>query len=129
MFRLISHAICSLCIGFCMHAHAETRLAQPIPDSQSLLNDNNNLPAGEFFSAYLSSNIAERRYAQMYLLGVLDATGGISWCDYRLAKTISLEEQVYEGLKKADANQLQKRAALVITGILKDRLPCKDKRK
>jgi len=129
MLKLTRYAICSLCIGFCIHANAETRLARPIPDSQSLLIENNNLSAGDFFSAYLSSNIAERRYAQMYLLGVLDATEGITWCNYHLVKTISLEEQIYAGLKKADSSQLQKRAALVITDILKKHLSCKNKHK
>jgi hypothetical protein len=107
------------------YAHAETKLARKIPDSQSLVIENNNLSAEDFFSAFTSKNTEEKRYAQMYLLGVLDATEGISWCDYRLVKTISLEERVYEGLKKLDSNQLKKRASIVIASILKNRIPCK----
>jgi len=61
----------------------------------------------------------------MYLLGVFDATEGIAWCDYRLVKTISLEELVYEGMKKMDSTQLQKRAAFVVVNILKKNLDCK----
>src|SRR2546427_1932773 len=40
-----------------------------------------------FFSAYMSKEVPERRYAEMYLLGVLDATEGRAWCDYRHLKT------------------------------------------
>jgi len=75
----------------------------------------------------MSENITERRYAEMYLLGVLDATEGIVWCDYYQVKTISLDEIVYEGLKKTDSAQRQKRAARVIADILGKRLACKGK--
>jgi len=40
-----------------------------------------------------------------------------------------LNETIYEGLKKADPVFLQKRAALVITDILKKDLSCKAKNK
>jgi hypothetical protein len=116
-----------LFLGFHIHANAETKLMQPIPDSQSLLAGNNNFSAEDFFSAWMSKNITEKRYAEMYLLGVFDATEGIAWCNYHLVKTISLEEVVYEGLKKMDSTQLQKRASLVITNILKRNLHCKGK--
>jgi hypothetical protein len=127
MFKPIRHAIYILFLGFHIHASAETKLMQPIPDSQSLLAGNNNLSASDFFSAWMSKNITEKRYAEMYLLGVFDATEGIAWCDYRLVKTISLEEVVYENMKKLDSTQLQKRASLVITNILKKNLYCRGK--
>lgn len=99
-------------------------MLRPLPDSQSLIIENNNLSAGEFLAAFISQNMTERRYAEMYLLGVLDATEGIACCDYRHVKTISLDEAIYEGLKKADSEQMRKRASLVITDILKKDLSC-----
>jgi hypothetical protein len=129
MFKPAFFLLFSLYLAIPIHAHAETKLLRPLPDSQSLIIENNNLTAGDFFAAYMSKNMVERRYAEMYLLGVLDATEGIAWCDYHLVKTISLDEEVFEGMKKADSNQLRKRASLVITDILKKRLSCKDKHK
>lgn len=126
MFKPALFLLFSLCLGIPIHAHAETKLLRPLPDSQSLIIENNNLTAGEFFAAYMSKNMVERRYAEMYLLGVLDATEGIAWCDYYHIKTISLNEAVYEGLRKADSTRLRKRAALVITDILKKDLSCKN---
>lgn len=117
----------SLCLGAPLHTLANTKLARPLPDAQSLVIENNNLSAGEFLDAFVSNNMAERRYAEMYLLGVLDATEGIAWCDYYHIKTISLNEAVYDGLKKANSTQLRKRAALVITDILKQNHSCKEK--
>jgi hypothetical protein len=129
MFKSTCCLLLSLCLAIPIHAHAETKLLRPLPDSQSLIIENNNLTAGEFFAAFMSKNMVERRYAEMYLLGVLDATEGIAWCDYYHIKTISLNEAVYEGLKKADSSMLRKRAALVITNILKEDLSCKNKPK
>jgi hypothetical protein len=118
-----------LFLGISVHVYAETKLLRPLPDSQSLIIENNNLTTAEFFAAFMSKNIIEKRYAEMYLLGVLDATEGTVWCDYYHIKTISLNETIYEGLKKADPVFLQKRAALVITDILKKDLSCKAKNK
>jgi len=129
MFKSAGCLLLSLCLANPIHAHAETKLLRPLPDSQSLIIENNNLTAAEFFTAFMSKNMVERRYAEMYLLGVLDATEGIAWCDYHHVKTISLDEEVFEGMKKADSTQLGKRAAFVITDILKKRLSCKDKHK
>lgn len=129
MFKLARILLVLSCHGVPVHANAETKLLQPLPDSQSLIVENNNMTAGEFFAAYMSRNMVERRYAEMYLLGVLDATEGVAWCDYSQIKTISLNEVVYEGLKKTDSAQLRKRAAFVITDILKKDLSCTDKRK
>ncbi|WP_374328434.1 Rap1a/Tai family immunity protein [Azonexus sp.] len=129
MFKSARPLLFALCLGVPLHPLAETRLAQPLPDSQSLVIENNNLSASDFFAAFMSKNMMERRYAQMYLVGVLDATEGNAWCDYHRIKTISLNEAVYEGLKNAEASQLRKRAALVITDILKKDFSCKEKHK
>lgn len=115
------------CLGITLGASAESQLARPIADTQRLIIENNNLSAEAFFSAYMSKNLTERRYAEMYLLGVLDATEGRAWCDYQRFKTITLGEVIYSGFKKADAKQLSARAAYVITDILSQHFPCKGK--
>lgn len=46
--------IFTLTLGVFPHANAETRLARPVPDSQRLIIENNNLSADTFFTAYMS---------------------------------------------------------------------------
>ena len=126
MFKLAHSITFLLGISLFVNADAQTtKLTSPIPDSQSLIISNNNLLAQDFFSAYMSQNLTERRYAEMYLLGVLDATEGTVWCDYYHIKTISLDEIIYSSFKEIDEKQMKKRASLVITDILKKRLSCK----
>ncbi len=103
---------------------AETKLAQPIPDSQNIFFNNANLSADVFFAAYTSKNVIERRYAQMYLLGVVDAIEGVSFCGYNVLKTITINEVVYEGFKRLSPEQLNKRASSVIQDILSENTGC-----
>jgi hypothetical protein len=121
--------IFTLILGVFPHANAETRLARPVPDSQRLTIENNNLSADTFFTAYMSKNLMERRYAEMYLLGVLDATEGRVWCDYQHFKTITLAEVLHSGLSKLDLKQRESRAAHVISDILEREFPCKGGKK
>ncbi|MCB4789978.1 hypothetical protein LGR64_27150 [Delftia sp. Lp-1] len=121
--------ISTLILGVFPHANAETRLARPVPDSQRLIIENNNLSADTFFTAYMSKNLMERRYAEMYLLGVLDATEGRVWCDYQHFKTITLAEVLHSGLSKLDLKQRESRAAHVISDILGKEFPCKGGKK
>ncbi|WP_202757713.1 Rap1a/Tai family immunity protein [Delftia acidovorans] len=111
-------------LGRSVCAHADTRLTRPTADSQRLIIENNNLTAQAFFSAYMSKEVPERRYAEMYLLGVLDATEGRAWCDYRHLKTITLAEVLHSSLRSMDARQRATRAAHVITDILAKQFPC-----
>jgi hypothetical protein len=109
-------------------AQAETRLFAPIHESQSLIIENNNLSAADFHSAYLSKNLAERRYAEMYLLGVLDSSEGVDWCSYRSIKTITIDEVVFTGFKRLDASKMELRASAVIKEILSNSFPCKGRK-
>jgi hypothetical protein len=102
-----------------------TRPAAPISESQSLIIENSNLSGKELLTALTSANLSERRHAEMYLLGVLDATEQIAWCDYKKLKTITLDEAVYTGLKKLSEEELGKRASTLVAGILHKRFPCK----
>lgn len=105
-------------------ASAKTRLFEPIHDSQSLIIENNNLTAADFYAAYLSKQVQQRRYAEMYLLGVMDASEGIDWCSYRTVKTITVDEAIFTGLKRLDPGKMKLRAATVIREILADKFGC-----
>lgn len=103
----------------------EPLLAKKLPDSQRAFIDGAiELPAEKFFSAYTSKNIADRRYAEVYLLGALEATEGISWCSYRRFKTGTIAESIFEGFKKLNEIEKNKRAAKVIISILSRDFPC-----
>jgi hypothetical protein len=82
------------------------------------------LTAKKFLKSYMSSCADEERSADLYLLGVLDATEGKSWCDYRAFKSGSLREFIFEKLKKLDGDRLNERASKVIEDILSQAFPC-----
>lgn len=77
-----------------------------------------NLTAKQFFKSYTSNHADERRSAELYLLGVMDATEGKSWCDYRTFKPDTLRGRIFEGFKKLDGRRLNERASKVIEDIL-----------
>ena len=90
--------------------------------------DSVNLSAEHFFQSYMSNDANERRHAELYLLGVMDATEGKSWCDYRTFKTATLRERIFEEFKKLDDGLLNRRASNVIEDILSRRYPCDRKK-
>lgn len=98
--------------------------AKPLPPNQSIIFENTNLKANDYFNALMSSSIEERRYAELYFLGVLDATEGNVWCDYKTYKTITIDERVFVNLKKLSKQELEGRAATVIKNILSREFPC-----
>lgn len=105
------------------------RFTKVLPPTQRVFIENTNLSAQQFFSAYMSKSVEERRYAELYLLGVLDSTEGVFWCDYRTYKTTSIGEGIFLGLKNLEKSKENLRAAYVITEILKKEFPCKGKGK
>ena len=89
--------------------------------------DSIDLTARRFFEFYMSKDADQRENARLYLLGVMDATEGKSWCDYRAFKTITLREDIYEGfnkLKKLESHRLNERASKVIEDILSQLNSC-----
>ena len=86
--------------------------------------DSVNLTAQHFFKSYMSNSADERKNSELYLLGVMDATEGKSWCDYRTFKTITLRERIFEEFKKLGSRQFNERASKVIGDILSRRYPC-----
>ena len=97
---------------------------KPLPPNQSIMFENTNLKASDYFNALMSSSIEERRYAELYFLGVLDATEGSVWCDYKTYKTITIDERVFVNLKKLSKQEFEGRAATVIKNILSREFPC-----
>lgn len=96
-----------------------------IPKSDTQITINSvNLTAEKFFKSYMSDSADERKKAELYLLGVMDATEGKSWCDYSSFKTITLRERIYENFKRLNGHQLNKRASEIIEHILSSRYPC-----
>lgn len=95
-----------------------------LPDNQSIIYENVNLSASDYFKALISDAIEKRRYAELYLLGVLDATEGTIWCDYKTFKTITIDEVLFTNFKKLTDNELNDRASSVIKKILSKEFPC-----
>ena len=93
-------------------------------ESGQITVDDVNLTAQHFFKSFMNDAPDERKNAELYLLGVMDATEGKSWCDYRTFKTITLRERIFEAFKKLDSGQFNERASKVIENILSQRYPC-----
>lgn len=87
--------------------------------------DSVNLSGKDFFRSYMSRIPEERATAELYLLGVMDATEGGLWCDYRTFKTITLRERVFLEFKEMDVAKLNERASKIVEEILSRRYPCK----
>ncbi len=94
--------------------------------AQPIFIDSNNLTFEEFLTAYRSSSPQERRYAEMYFLGVLDFTEGLYWCSYRKFKSGTIAEWIEPKFDKVDEKTKAKRAATVIGAMLKNEFPCKE---
>lgn len=95
-----------------------------IISAQKITVDSVDLSARNFFDAYTSKSPEERKDAALYLLGVMDATEGRSWCNYTTFKSVTLRERIYLNFKKLESNKLNERASKVIEEILSQRYPC-----
>ncbi|EOV8480598.1 Rap1a/Tai family immunity protein [Klebsiella aerogenes] len=104
-------------------------VVQAADDSANLLRDPNQLSrndvrlSGEkFLQAWLAQdNTQQQLKANMYLLGVMDATEGKAW----QALPGSLRESVYGYFKKLPDERIKQPAAMLITEALAKELPCK----
>ncbi|WP_051916589.1 MULTISPECIES: Rap1a/Tai family immunity protein [unclassified Serratia (in: enterobacteria)] len=92
---------------------------------QHLTPDNVNLKGEDFFKLYRGTNQQEKEKAQLYLLGVLDATEGKVWCQYSQLQIITLQEFVFEYFKKLPQEQLKLRASDLIEAAMVKDFPCK----
>lgn len=118
--------VVSLSILIVILAYADTVVAA---EKQKLMPDSVNLLTKDFYAAYSSKSAEERKHAELFLLGVMDATEGKSWCDYKTYKTTTIRQMVYISLKKQPDMQAVERAANVIERILSERFPCENGRK
>ncbi|WP_416260199.1 Rap1a/Tai family immunity protein [Gibbsiella quercinecans] len=97
-----------------------------IRDQRFLWQENVNLTGDKFLQAWGStSNEQERLKADMYLMGVLDATEGKNWCNYQRLKTITLQEIIYSYFKKPPQARLNERAAKLIEEAITQHHSCK----
>jgi len=79
-----------------------------------------------FLIPYKSNGMEERSTAYAFLLGVVDATEGKTWCGYYRFKSITVREVVYSDLRDIDPSRYDERAAYVVSRIIENRLPlCK----
>lgn len=121
--KAIALTFSTLLVSFCIHA--ETNLTKPLHESQSLIIENSDFSVASFQAAALSTNITERRYAEMYLLGVMDASEGRDWCDYKTIQTITVDEAVFTGLKEYIKDRKNMRAATAIKEVLSQKFSCR----
>jgi hypothetical protein len=108
-------------------AAQEPPIKLPTDDKQRVFIENVDFNGDGFFRAYMGMDLTQRRFAEMYLMGVLDSTEGITWCGYKVALSGSIQELIYMGFRDADASLLNQRASKIITNIMSAKLPCKDK--
>jgi hypothetical protein len=93
--------------------------------TENPLIDNLNLSGHDFWILYQSPDLAKRRIAQAYLMGVLDSSERKVWCSYTIASPDALQEQTYIEFKKATPSTLKQRASEVIVEIFSRKLPCR----
>jgi hypothetical protein len=104
------------------------QISLPKNDKQRLIIDNLSLTTEDFFASYMSSDVEQRRLAEMYLIGVIDGSEGITWCSYETVSPSAIQEQVYVGLKEVLASTPKQRASDSIKIKLEQLLPCKDRK-
>lgn len=105
---------------------ADKTIVIPENETQRVSAQSLSLTSEAFFKAYMSEDIEQRRLAEMYVAGVLDASEGISWCGYSIASPTAIQEQVYSGLKKMLKHAPKERASTAIKSKLEELLPCKE---
>lgn len=101
-------------------------IVMPNSEDQRLVASNLSMTAESFFKAYMSTDIEQRRLAEMYVVGVIDSSEGDSWCGFRIASPDAIQEQVYVALKRAFETSPEERAATAIISHLNQILPCQD---
>ena len=92
----------------------------------AITEDRVNLSGAEFLPEFISKIPERRTAARLYLLGVLDSTEGKAWCSYSQLKTVTINEFVFEYLKKQPTEKLKLRASALIEEALHHSFPCKD---
>nr|WP_269506123.1 Rap1a/Tai family immunity protein [Burkholderia sp. IMCC1007] len=68
---------------------------------------------------------AERHAMAGYLAGVVDATEGKDWCDSGRVKPGEIDSDVLGDLRKQRRDALKASAAVLVTGVLRQKYPCR----
>ncbi|QNQ22765.1 hypothetical protein HF650_13160 [Kosakonia sp. SMBL-WEM22] len=83
------------------------------------------LTAERFFNAWNNkNNERERIKADMYFLGVLDASEGTVWCNYKKILPSSAHEYIYSSLSRMKPEENGQPAAQLIMKLMAGILPC-----
>ncbi|WP_141229473.1 Rap1a/Tai family immunity protein [Cellvibrio mixtus] len=123
--RKITSMLVAITLSSCSVAN-ENFIHVPEGESQRMTAENRSMTTETLLTAYMNTNVEQRRLAEMYVIGVLDSTEGESWCGFKIASPDAIQEQVYIALKKGIKKSPKKRASIVITSHLTELLPCKD---
>lgn len=124
VFDLIKHSwrvaiatvLATACTLSCAHAAY---------NPNALTENSVNVSTAHFFQAFMSEDAQQRDRARLYLLGVMDSSEGVSWCDYSTYKIDTLQARIYEALKEADEAELKTKAAVRLKQILEQHYPCR----
>lgn len=102
--------------------------AKAVFDHGALTENSVAMSTEQFFRAFMHDDPQQRDRARMYLLGVMDSSEGVTWCDYTTYKLSTLQGRIYEALKNANETQLSQQAALTLTQILEIYYPCRSQK-
>ncbi|MEM8798993.1 MAG: Rap1a/Tai family immunity protein [Pseudomonadota bacterium] len=116
-------AVVGLAFGGALAASDPVFKVPSNPD-QSLTSTNLNLSTERFLRAYFAEDLEQRRFAEMYLAGILDASEGVQWCSYSRALPHILEEMAISSLQEAMQKRPQDRAARAIVSKIQSTFPC-----
>lgn len=72
----------------------------------------------------MSSDLEQRRLAEMYVAGVIDSSEGVSWCGFGIASPDAIQEHVFVGLENTLHKTPTSRASRAIESQLEKLLPC-----
>ena len=100
----------------------------PVDDKQRAFTINLDVKSQVLYDAYMSSDVKQRRLAEMYVAGVLDSTEGVFWCSYNVASPSAIQEQILAGLKSSVKVSPDLRASSAIINKLSNLLPCKEQK-
>lgn len=126
MIKLFQAILFYLCLILVTSAQGDSAGVKiPGGDKERLLINNFAFSVSDFLVAYMGNDINQRRLAEMYLIGALNASEGKEWCSYRGLLPTSIQEEIYIGFKYKtfDPNQ---QAVDAILSIMSDTLPCQE---
>lgn len=123
--RKLAAVVLVMTLTSCVSAD-EGKLDVPFSDTQRLITVNRDISTENLFSVYMGSDVAQRRLAEMYVVGVLDTSEGTIWCGYEKVSPDGIQEQVLQALKSGLETMPKARASDAIKARFTDLFSCKD---